>query len=240
MKKRASGFWRKSIAGKSNDENLNKLPPEQRKRRLEALVEETRAEIEKAEKAKSGVELLISSFQTQVSCPPPLFSTSYTKGWWKLNLKYLQPSFSDQQNQEQSQKELQNLEVKLQELRLTLGQYELQLRGLSSNGDRSSFHDAHAQHQNSHPPNPFDQPGSLFSNLNPMLWWWFQGNISISLEGEIYATALFDFEATADDELSFSEGQRIKILEQSETGWWLASLNGQEGWIPSNYIHLDL
>nr|XP_046229495.1 GRB2-related adapter protein 2-like [Scatophagus argus] len=53
------------------------------------------------------------------------------------------------------------------------------------------------------------------------------------------ATAKYDFKATADGELSFAKGKRLKIL--TTTGnWYRAELNGAEGFVPQNFIDIHL
>ena len=53
------------------------------------------------------------------------------------------------------------------------------------------------------------------------------------------ATAEYDFQATADDELSFSQGQAINILQtERDANWYNAALNGQVGFVPKNYIKM--
>uniref|UniRef100_A0A3B4Y7J2 Osteoclast-stimulating factor 1 n=1 Tax=Seriola lalandi dorsalis TaxID=1841481 RepID=A0A3B4Y7J2_SERLL len=49
------------------------------------------------------------------------------------------------------------------------------------------------------------------------------------------AAAKYDFEATADDELSFRKGEKLKIL-QTTGNWYKAELNGAEGFVPKNFI----
>uniref|UniRef100_A0A3Q2QR74 Osteoclast-stimulating factor 1 n=1 Tax=Fundulus heteroclitus TaxID=8078 RepID=A0A3Q2QR74_FUNHE len=51
------------------------------------------------------------------------------------------------------------------------------------------------------------------------------------------ARGKYDFSATADDELSFKKGDILKIINQ-EDDWCKAEMNGQEGYIPKNYIEL--
>lgn len=52
---------------------------------------------------------------------------------------------------------------------------------------------------------------------------------------EIYAVALYDYEAQGMNDLGFRKDQAIQILEPS-TGdtntWWMARIDGQEGFIP--------
>ncbi|XP_060946380.1 GRB2-related adapter protein 2a [Limanda limanda] len=49
------------------------------------------------------------------------------------------------------------------------------------------------------------------------------------------ARAKFDFVATADDELSFRKGDMLKLLS-SQDDWYKAEMNGEEGFVPQNYI----
>lgn len=48
--------------------------------------------------------------------------------------------------------------------------------------------------------------------------------------------ALFAYEKQEEGELSFPVGGILEILEKDENGWWNARYNGQEGWVPSNYL----
>uniref|UniRef100_H2TRK1 GRB2 related adaptor protein b n=1 Tax=Takifugu rubripes TaxID=31033 RepID=H2TRK1_TAKRU len=50
------------------------------------------------------------------------------------------------------------------------------------------------------------------------------------------AVALFSFPATEADELSFQEGDIIKVSDDS--GWFTAEIQGKRGYIPQNYISL--
>lgn len=53
------------------------------------------------------------------------------------------------------------------------------------------------------------------------------------------AVAKHDFNATADDELSFRKNQVLKILNmEDDMNWYRAELDGKEGLIPSNYIEM--
>ncbi|XP_071359788.1 GRB2-related adapter protein 2b isoform X2 [Trachinotus anak] len=53
------------------------------------------------------------------------------------------------------------------------------------------------------------------------------------------AVAKYDFEATADEELSFRKGEQLKIL-QTTGNWYKAEHNGAEGFVPKNFINLHL
>ncbi len=53
------------------------------------------------------------------------------------------------------------------------------------------------------------------------------------------AIAKHDFNATADDELSFRKHQILKVLnKEDDMNWYRAELDGREGLIPSNYIEM--
>lgn len=48
--------------------------------------------------------------------------------------------------------------------------------------------------------------------------------------------AMFKYQATQSDELSFEEGDTLYILDTSDpNGWWKAKCNNKVGLIPSNY-----
>ncbi|ORY09423.1 hypothetical protein BCR34DRAFT_487335 [Clohesyomyces aquaticus] len=53
------------------------------------------------------------------------------------------------------------------------------------------------------------------------------------------ATALYDYEAAEDNELSFPENATITHVEFPDEDWWLGQYNGQSGLFPANYVQLD-
>ncbi|OBT61326.1 hypothetical protein VE03_09540 [Pseudogymnoascus sp. 23342-1-I1] len=53
------------------------------------------------------------------------------------------------------------------------------------------------------------------------------------------ATAIYDYEAAEDNELSFEEDAKITDLEFPDEDWWFGHLNGKSGLFPSNYVQLD-
>lgn len=59
----------------------------------------------------------------------------------------------------------------------------------------------------------------------------------LSLSG-IQVIAIYDYEAADDDELSFSEGQLINVLDKVDPGWWEGELNGVTGLFPANYVKI--
>nr|APU94145.1 growth factor receptor-bound protein 2 [Sinonovacula constricta] len=53
------------------------------------------------------------------------------------------------------------------------------------------------------------------------------------------AEAKHEFNATADDELSFRKKDILKILSKEEDqNWYKAEFNGKEGYVPNNYIEM--
>ncbi|CAF5136111.1 unnamed protein product, partial [Rotaria magnacalcarata] len=49
----------------------------------------------------------------------------------------------------------------------------------------------------------------------------------------------YDFNATANDELSFQKGVALKILNMEEDmNWYKAELKGKEGYVPKTYIEM--
>ncbi|KAI8456989.1 hypothetical protein BY996DRAFT_4578923 [Phakopsora pachyrhizi] len=56
------------------------------------------------------------------------------------------------------------------------------------------------------------------------------------------ATALYDFDAQGDDELTVKEGDRLFVLDDvTDDDWWKCAKqsNGQEGVVPASYIEVD-
>ncbi|KAG1889320.1 hypothetical protein F4604DRAFT_835548 [Suillus subluteus] len=53
-----------------------------------------------------------------------------------------------------------------------------------------------------------------------------------------YVTALYDFDAQAEGDLSFKTGDRIEIMTKTESqeDWWTGRLNGNQGVFPGNYV----
>ncbi|KAJ9669163.1 actin binding protein [Coniosporium apollinis] len=53
------------------------------------------------------------------------------------------------------------------------------------------------------------------------------------------ATALYDYEAAEDNELSFPDGATITGLEFPDEDWWFGEYNGKSGLFPANYVQLN-
>ncbi|MGH0129598.1 UNVERIFIED_CONTAM: hypothetical protein FKN15_012749 [Acipenser sinensis] len=50
--------------------------------------------------------------------------------------------------------------------------------------------------------------------------------------------AKYDYAAMNEDELSFSKGQLISVLNKDDSDWWKGELNGAAGLFPSNYVQM--
>ncbi|KAJ4296205.1 actin binding protein [Kalmusia sp. IMI 367209] len=53
------------------------------------------------------------------------------------------------------------------------------------------------------------------------------------------ATALYEYEAAEDNELSFPEDAVITQVEFPDEDWWLGTYNGASGLFPANYVQLN-
>ncbi|KAJ5622802.1 hypothetical protein N7490_011407 [Penicillium lividum] len=53
------------------------------------------------------------------------------------------------------------------------------------------------------------------------------------------ASALYDYEAAEDNELSFPEGATIMNVEFPDDDWWLGEYKGARGLFPANYVQLN-
>ncbi|KAL1393859.1 hypothetical protein HDK64DRAFT_261224 [Phyllosticta capitalensis] len=53
------------------------------------------------------------------------------------------------------------------------------------------------------------------------------------------ATALYDYEAAEDNELSFPDGATIQGIEFPDDDWWFGEYGGKAGLFPSNYVQLN-
>lgn len=48
--------------------------------------------------------------------------------------------------------------------------------------------------------------------------------------------ALANYEADGDMEVSFCEGEEVKLLRKADNGWWLVKVGNEKGWAPSNFL----
>jgi amphiphysin len=55
-----------------------------------------------------------------------------------------------------------------------------------------------------------------------------------------YVTAIFDFDGQAEGDLSFRDGDRIRIVKKTDSvdDWWDGEINGTTGCFPANYVRM--
>ena len=53
-------------------------------------------------------------------------------------------------------------------------------------------------------------------------------------------SAIYDYAADKDDELSFQEGAIIYVLKKNDDGWWEGVMDGVTGLFPGNYVEASL
>jgi amphiphysin len=60
------------------------------------------------------------------------------------------------------------------------------------------------------------------------------------LPSTVWVTAIYDFSGQEAGDLTFREGDRIKVVKQTESGddWWEGDLRGKRGKFPANYCEL--
>ncbi|KAI8809341.1 myosin IF [Cladochytrium replicatum] len=51
--------------------------------------------------------------------------------------------------------------------------------------------------------------------------------------------ALYDYDASEADELSFRAGDSITIVSKDDEGWWTGSIKGKKGLFPANYVEAE-
>lgn len=77
------------------------------------------------------------------------------------------------------------------------------------------------------------QPGARLLEVGPA--------VVATPSGAGYWTAVFDYEATAEDELSLRKGDRVEVLSKDslvsgDEGWWTGMIEDRVGIFPSNYV----
>ncbi|XP_074083080.1 GRB2-related adapter protein 2 isoform X2 [Macrotis lagotis] len=61
-------------------------------------------------------------------------------------------------------------------------------------------------------------------------------NLPPSCQRVRWVRALYDFEAEEEDELGFSTGDVVEVLDSSNTSWWTGRLHNRLGLFPANYV----
>lgn len=53
-------------------------------------------------------------------------------------------------------------------------------------------------------------------------------------------TALYDFEAQGEDELSIADGETLTVVERENEDWWtVKNKSGQQGVVPAQYVEVS-
>ena len=90
------------------------------------------------------------------------------------------------------------------------------------------------------PPTPDRQSlggSSVVSNLSSL-----SGRSGTSIEGSpVWMTAIFNYDAVCDDELSLRPGVQVKVLSKhykisGDEGWWTGEVNNKVGIFPSDFV----
>eukprot|EP01114_Cavostelium_apophysatum_P021250 TRINITY_DN7364_c0_g1_i2.p1 TRINITY_DN7364_c0_g1~~TRINITY_DN7364_c0_g1_i2.p1 ORF type:complete len:769 (-),score=274.54 TRINITY_DN7364_c0_g1_i2:58-2364(-) len=54
------------------------------------------------------------------------------------------------------------------------------------------------------------------------------------------AVALYDYNAEDASEISFLEGQELKVISQGQDGWWSGEIDGKIGRFPGSYVKIEV
>jgi len=63
-------------------------------------------------------------------------------------------------------------------------------------------------------------------------------DVSVTSNDGLCARAVYDYQADAEDEISFDPGEIITNIDQIDDGWWQGSCRGKTGLFPANYVEL--
>ena len=68
----------------------------------------------------------------------------------------------------------------------------------------------------------------------------YEGPLIVSCCSNSVVRALHDYDGQDASELTLKKGDKIKLVERHESGWWSGSLlsNGKEGWFPKTFVEL--
>ena len=65
-----------------------------------------------------------------------------------------------------------------------------------------------------------------------------QTSTSNPVQTGLSARAIYDYQAEAEDEITFDPGELITDIDQFDDGWWNGMCRGKYGMFPSNYVEL--
>ncbi|XP_076814130.1 SH3 and PX domain-containing protein 2B-like isoform X2 [Clavelina lepadiformis] len=55
----------------------------------------------------------------------------------------------------------------------------------------------------------------------------------------VYYITQFPFQNTIQDGISFEAGEKAKVIEEADNGWWYVSIDGREGWAPTDFLSVE-
>lgn len=174
---------------------------------------------EKARKLQEQIDMLDSSITSEVNA---------MKGLEKLVQFYA----SDPVAQEKAKGELEDQRKKIESMKSNKEDLQRQLQNLGADGPAASEAYAASAEGESF-DNSHEGSGEVDANEGEAAEAAAAGDAATSI---LTARALYDYKATNDTELSFNAGDILNINDQDDSGWWYAELNGQMGFVPSNYI----
>lgn len=81
----------------------------------------------------------------------------------------------------------------------------------------------------------YAKPDILFGKKSPDSVEEEEGSHDYETLSEHYMT-IADFQAQANDGLSFKEGMEVSVVTKNPSGWWFVEAGNKEGWVPSSYL----
>jgi len=57
-------------------------------------------------------------------------------------------------------------------------------------------------------------------------------------ENPVKVRGLYDYKASCDTELSFNEGDVFVVTLMDDSGWWYATIDDKQGFVPENYVEI--
>jgi hypothetical protein len=64
------------------------------------------------------------------------------------------------------------------------------------------------------------------------------GNV-LTLISKVVAKALYDYDGGSPDELRFSQGDIISIIDKNDEEWWKAEMDGMVYILPATYVEIE-
>ncbi len=118
--------------------------------------------------------------------------------------------------------------------------YARQLSATSANPTYGVYNGPPPQQQQAKPPNAANPTYGVYNGppqqlqKGPKVPNWVPKNY---LER---VTAIYDYSADKDDELTFHEGAIIFVLKKNDDGWWEGVMDGVTGLFPGNYVEATI